>query len=89
MPTTLSRCNAALQGLLLGVNGGYLVSVVLGLFVPSWPFNAFFTSAAVIALLLQGLQYVFLTSAQVPYYQTWAGSGALVMLGLWLFYFFG
>jgi hypothetical protein len=89
MPPTLSRSNAALQGLLLGLNGAYLGCVLLGLLLPSWPFNGFFTSVAVIALLLQGLQYALLSSMQVPCYLVCACKGALAVLGLWLFYFFG
>jgi hypothetical protein len=89
MSTAVSHCNVALQGLLLGLNGAYLGSVLLGALLPSWPFNAFFTPVALLSLLLQWLQYSLLTVSQVPRYRGWARIGVLALLLLWLFYFIG
>lgn len=79
---------AVVQGLLLGSQGAYLLAVLTGALLPSWPFNALFTPLALFGLLLQRLIYRWLHAADQATYRAAAGLGGLSVLGLWLFYFF-
>ncbi len=73
-------------GLMAGSTLVYLLAVLLGLLLPSWPFNAFFTPLAVLALLLQ-LPYAWRPLESSG--QRWrmgAVLGAAVLALVWLFY---
>ena len=73
-------------GLMGGSTLVYLLTVLAGLALPSWPFNAFFAPLAMLVLVLQ-LPYLWRPVA--PYGQRWrlgAGWGAAALALVWLFY---
>ena len=67
-------------GLVAGSTLAYLLAVVLGLLLPSWPFNAFFTPLAALSLALQ-VPYACAAQRQG---QRWRLGTALALL--WLCY---
>ncbi|WAC45690.1 hypothetical protein OU997_05845 [Pseudomonas sp. SL4(2022)] len=84
----MSRRWGVLQGLLMGQQAGYLLALLLGALLPSWPFNTLFTPLALLGLWLQRLSYRWLATADREAYVGAAGLGGLSMAGLWLFYFY-
>ena len=73
-------------GLMAGSTLAYLLAVAWGTLLPSWPFNAFFTPLAALALVLQ-TPYVWRPVA--PHGRRWrfgAALGATVLALVWLYY---
>ena len=83
----MSRRWGMLQGLLMGQQTVYLLAVLLGVLLPSWPFNPLFTPLALLGLWLQWLSYRWLAAVDRGAYVGAAAQGGLSMTGLWLFYF--
>jgi hypothetical protein len=87
MATLMQRSGQRFIGLMCGTTLGYVLAVLLGLVMRSWPLNAGFTTSAVIGLTLQ-----------IPYWRRmWREpegalrhglvGGLLLMGALWLLYF--
>lgn len=77
------------MGLMAGSTLVYLLAVQLGLLLPSWPFNAFFTPLAAFSLMLQA---PYLWRPVEPHGQHWrlgASMGAAALAVAWLFYCYG
>lgn len=76
-------------GLIGGITLAYLLSVQLGLWLPSWPFNALFTPLAMFSL---ALQTPYLRRPQAANLASWR-LGALLGVAApalaWLFYVYG
>ncbi|WP_439887266.1 hypothetical protein ACSX1C_17845 [Pseudomonas sp. MBLB4123] len=78
-----------MAGLMAGSTLAYLLAVLLGLLMPSWPFNAFFTPLAALGLALQA---PYLWRPVEPCGARWcqgASLGAAVLALVWLFYCYG
>ena len=73
-------------GLMGGSTLAYLLTVLVGLALPSWPFNAFFTPLAMLVLAMQ-LPYLWRPLEQEG--RRWrqgAVLGATALALVWLFY---
>ncbi|WP_043308108.1 hypothetical protein [Pseudomonas sp. ML96] len=72
-------------GLMAGSTLVYLLTVMLGQLLPSWPLNGFFTPLAVVSLVLQA-PYVRRPAGP---YTLGAVLGGAALLLYWLFYCYG
>lgn len=76
-------------GLMAGSTMAYLLAVLLGLLLPSWPFNAFFTPLAALSLVLQAPYLWRSLPSHAARWRLGASVGAAVLALVWLFYRFG
>lgn len=76
-------------GLSGGITLAYLLSVLLGLWLPSWPFNALFTPLAVLSLALQTPDLWRPQAANLASWRLGALLGAAVLALAWLLYGYG
>ncbi len=74
-------------GLMSGSTLAYLLAVVLGLLLPSWPFNALFTPLAVFSLALQGPSWLVADAKRGVFLRGGLLVGGLLVGALWLGYF--
>ena len=86
---SLARWHAwdLLVGVMSGSTLAYLLAVLIGLLLPSWPFNGFFTSLALVSLALQWPAWEIVDPDRAASLRRGSQAGAAVVLGLWLFYF--
>lgn len=76
-------------GLMAGSTLVYLFAVLLGLLLPSWPFNAFFTPLAAFSLMLQAPYLWRPLGANGQCWRLGASLGAAALAAVWLFYCYG
>ena len=76
-------------GLMAGSTMAYLLAVLLGLLLPSWPFNAFFTPLALLGLVLQAPYLWRPLPSHAAQWRLGASVGASVVTLVWLFHRFG
>ena len=76
-------------GLSGGITLAYLLSVLLGVWLPSWPFNALFTPLAVLSLALQTPYLWRPQAANLASWRLGALLGAAVLALAWLLYGYG
>ena len=72
--------------LLSGSTLAYLLAVLFGLLLPSWPFNAFFTPLAMLSLALQWPSWRIAEVRRAASLRRGLQVGAALVLVLWLFY---
>lgn len=75
-------------GLMSGSTLAYLLAVLLGLLLPSWPFNAFFTPLALVSLALQGPSWRVADALRGACLRQGLLLGAGLVAALWLAYLF-
>lgn len=76
-------------GLSGGITLAYLLSVLLGLWLPSWPFNALFTPMAMLGLALQTPYLRRPHAANLASWRLGALLGGVALVLVWLFYGYG
>jgi hypothetical protein len=76
-------------GVICGSTAAYVFLVVLGLLLPSWPFNAFFTtlSLPILLVLWRYWRAPEMERRQAVVSGIWVGAGAMIVL--WSGYFIG
>ncbi|QKE64818.1 hypothetical protein HNE05_16155 [Aquipseudomonas campi] len=74
-------------GLMSGSTLAYLLVVLLGLLLPSWPFNAFFTPLALLSLALQVPSWAWVDAERGAFLRRGLQLGGLLVVALWLGYF--
>lgn len=74
-------------GLMSGSTLAYLLAVLLGLLLPSWPFNAFFTPLAMVSLALQWPSWSATDAVRGTFLRRGLQLGGLLVAVLWLGYF--
>ncbi|MGL4315417.1 MAG: hypothetical protein ACRCTL_02210 [Pseudomonas sp.] len=75
-------------GLMSGSTLAYLLAVLLGLLLPSWPFNAFFTPLALVSLALQWPSWSVADALRGACLRQGLLIGAGLVAALWLAYLF-
>jgi len=85
---SLARWHAwdLLVGVMSGSTLAYLLAVLIGLLLPSWPFNGFFTSLALVSLALQWPAWEFSEPQRASSLRLGLQIGFALLLVLWLFY---
>ncbi|MBC9248980.1 hypothetical protein A9179_01700 [Pseudomonas alcaligenes] len=73
-------------GVMSGSTLAYLLAVLLGLLLPSWPFNAFFTPLALVSLALQGPSWRVADADRGACLRGGLQLGMALVLALWLAY---
>lgn len=74
-------------GLMSGSTLAYLLAVLLGLLLPSWPFNGFFTPLAAVSLALQWPSWSVADAERGTFLRRGLQVGGLLVVALWLGYF--
>lgn len=75
-------------GLMSGSTLAYLLAVLLGVLLPSWPFNAFFTPLALVSLGLQWPSWRGVDALRGACLRRGLQIGMALVAALWLAYLF-